>query len=239
MNLETPEVARCWKIMGSYGDKSCPELLEHGLCINCPVFSAHGRSLFDRPMPEGETDLWARLLAEEKLVPPTGLVSAIVFKLRQEWLALPTRCFVEIMDMCTVRAIPGRSNPVFRGLVNYGGELVPCMSTAALLGILAGKKNSGENMLSQERMAVVSHNNEQLVIRIDEILGVVRYQPGGLREPPATLRDDSKRFTVGILTQKRFGGGQMGAQAYKEPEMDVAVLDVALLFEAFTRSMAR
>ncbi len=222
--------------MGSYGGKTCPELENYGLCVNCPIFSARGRSLFDRTMPDGETELWARLLAEEKHVPPTGLTSAIVFKLRQEWLGLPTRCFEEIMDVCTVRAIPGRSNPVFRGLVNYGGELVPCMSTAALLGV-DGAKNTGENMLSQERMAVTSQHGEKFVIRIDEILGVVRYQPSTLHEPPATLREDSKRFTLGILSQKRFGGAQM--EAPRESKMDVAMLDHALLFEAFTRSMAR
>jgi chemotaxis-related protein WspD len=237
----------CWKTVGSYGDKTCAELETYGLCVNCPIFAERGRSLFDRPMPQGETELWARLLAEEKHVAPSGRSSVIVFKLRQEWLGLPTRCFEEIMDVLPVRRVPGRSNRVFRGLVNYGGELVPCMSTAAQLG-LDGSKNSGENMLSLERMASLrNESGERFVIRIDEIMGVVLYQPESLREPPATLNDDSRRFSKGILEQKRFGFGfgfgsdSTPGQSSHTPNtrLDVGILDPGSLFEAFTGSMSR
>ena len=30
----------CWNRIGISGDRSCPELVQHVLCRNCPVFEA-------------------------------------------------------------------------------------------------------------------------------------------------------------------------------------------------------
>ena len=64
--MMSDRVKTCWKVIGAWGDKSCPELRQHVHCRNCPVFSTEGRALLDREPPPGYMDEWASLIAQKR-----------------------------------------------------------------------------------------------------------------------------------------------------------------------------
>src|SRR5947209_7840285 len=90
------EVRDCWNTIGVRGDRSCPELVEFVHCQNCPVFAAAGRGLLDAPSPEGYLEEWTERLAEELEELSCDTRSVLVFRVADEWLALPVEALVEV-----------------------------------------------------------------------------------------------------------------------------------------------
>src|SRR3954453_1871801 len=86
----------CWNRIGTSGDRSCPELEAHIHCRNCPVFASAARTFFDRPAPDGYLAEWTRWLGGSGDAAGGGeggdrdLVSVLIFRLGQEWLAFRT-----------------------------------------------------------------------------------------------------------------------------------------------------
>src|SRR3954471_12919632 len=88
----------CWDVIGTSGDRSCPELETHVHCRNCPVFASAARVFFDRPAPEGYLAEWTQWLAstEQHTRRTSGealaesdrdRVGVLIFRLGDEWLA--------------------------------------------------------------------------------------------------------------------------------------------------------
>lgn len=207
MNDEKRKDTRgCWKIVGTSGDSSCPDLTAKGHCRNCSEYTSAGRGLFDREIPADYLLEWTELVTREKERETTDLVSAIVFRLGSEWLALGTRYFQEITEERVVHSVPHRTNRVFRGLVNVGGELLLCVSAADILGVGAesGTRTEGKAF---RRMAVVRQGGRRIVFQVDEVLGVYRFAPKELQMVPATISKSAVAFTRGIfdLGDKRIG----------------------------------
>src|SRR5437879_1067310 len=49
---ETPApIHDCWNVIGVEGNGTCRELVKFIHCRNCPVYSAAGTQLLDRPLP--------------------------------------------------------------------------------------------------------------------------------------------------------------------------------------------
>src|ERR1700753_3044864 len=100
-NASRTNLNDCWNRIGVQGDRSCPELLGQIHCRNCPVFSAAARALLDVPAPEGSRQGATPHSARPELsdqAPRGGAatLSAMVFRLRAEWYALPTTACLEI-----------------------------------------------------------------------------------------------------------------------------------------------
>jgi chemotaxis-related protein WspD len=87
------ETKHCWNRIGVWGDATCVELNEAVHCQNCPVYAAAGRSLLDREAPSGYLSEWTHVVAGENQDRVFDTVSALVFRLQKEWLALPTQLF--------------------------------------------------------------------------------------------------------------------------------------------------
>ena len=85
--IDPPE--QCWNRIGVRGDRSCPELLKFTHCNNCPVFAAAGRRFLDAPSPAGYLDEWTTRLAARDDTREGDESSVLVFRLGDEWLALP------------------------------------------------------------------------------------------------------------------------------------------------------
>ncbi len=196
---EADKVVGCWKITGTEGDGSCPKLAARGHCRNCSEYVLAGRSLFDRPVPAGYQQQWTEIIAREKKAETAELISVIVFRVTHEWLALKTRYFQEITSERVVHSVPHRTNDVFRGLVNIGGELLFCASAAAVLGVA----NEAADPTAQQklrRMAVVKKEGRRFAFEVDEVLGVYRVAPGLMHKVPATLSKSTMVLTRGIFT---------------------------------------
>ena len=96
-------------------------------------------------------------------------MSAVVFRLGREWLALPTHLFREVMEVRPIHSLPHRSNDVLLGIVNVEGEIHLCASIGDLLGLQedAAGREAGHGVY--RRMAVVEREGERWVFVVNEI----------------------------------------------------------------------
>lgn len=207
-------IVNCWKEIGISGDSSCVRLTEMVHCRNCEEYNKAGRQLLDREIPEGFLDEWTRNLAGIKETEAKEAVSVIVFRVREEWLALRTICLQETVSGRPVHDVPSRSNVIFRGVVNVNGELLLCMSTADALGKGSEIRPSYYGNAAYERMLVVRLEGERYVLPVDEVLGIHRISVTDFGEPPATISKSPAAFVksvfnfkekrVGLLDEKSF-----------------------------------
>jgi len=77
-------VPDCWNQIGVGGDHSCPELVKHIHCRNCPVFATAAQSLFDRQLPEEYVAEWTAAMAWAEQGAESEFVSVGIFRLGEE-----------------------------------------------------------------------------------------------------------------------------------------------------------
>lgn len=188
----------CWKEIGTFGDRSCPELAALAHCRNCPVYAAAGRRLLDREFPDGYREEWTALLANHKDSGEVETFSTIVFRLREELLALKTVFFQQAAEAAVPHTIPLRTGEVFKGIINVNGELVLCVDVAALLGI-TGEEGVTTVRKVYPRLVVVNREGQRFAFPTDEILGVHRFPLAAIQELPATVSRSIRALTAGIL----------------------------------------
>jgi chemotaxis-related protein WspD len=188
----------CWNRIGISGDQSCPELEVHIHCRNCPVFEAGARSFFDRPAPPGYLDEWARSLDADIVPHREKSLSLLIFRLRHEWLAFPTRSVVEVTATRPVHRIPHRTNEILVGMVNLRGRLQLQVSLHGLLGVDAAAPESASN--DNPRLVVIQGDGPAWVFEADEVLGVPDEQDRGrLCGVPSTLANPANSFSQAVI----------------------------------------
>ena len=173
--------ADCWKKIGTWGDRSCPELTVQLHCRNCPVYSAGAARLLDAEISTAEMAHRAEHYAVPKIAERAGTVAVIVFRLGEEWLALPAMLWREAGAPRPIHSLPHRRDQVVTGIVNIRGELLVCVSLAAALG------SSAATVSAPPRLAVVQRGSDRFAFPSDEIFGLHRYDPAELIPVPATL----------------------------------------------------
>src|SRR5262245_26943150 len=201
----------CWNVIGVRGDSSCPELARVVHCHSCPVFANAGRRLLDAAPPDGYLAEWTERLAATAEEAATELQSVVIFRLADEWLALPVQALVEVTDVRPVHRVPYHGDPL-AGLVNIRGELHLCVRLAQLLGV-----GDGQTDAARPRLLVVERNGERGVFPVDAIDRVRRFPADELTRVPATVRRSAAHLTRGVFTH---GGRSVG------------YLDEVRLFEA-------
>jgi chemotaxis-related protein WspD len=203
-NTRPPVVDDCYKQIGVYGDGSCPKLKDYVHCRNCPVFAASAHVLLNRELPEGYRADWTRHYSRERSERAAEHSSVVVFRIGQEWMALPTQVLEEVGCSRPIRPLPHRRQGVVLGVSNVRGELVTCISLAQVLGVQitsslavhSGKHGSG-------RMLVLNRAASRFITPVDEVEGVIRYSEADLMPLPATLSKAARTFTVGVLRTER------------------------------------
>jgi chemotaxis-related protein WspD len=203
----------CWREIGVWGDRSCPELDQHVHCSNCPVFAGEAQALLDRPVDPAYlawlTDTVATRV--EAAAPPDRMV--LVFRAGGERFAIDASAVRVVAPVGTIRRLPHRDDPALLGLVAVRGDLMPCISLAALLGIEpettgpAGGPATGLLVVLAERDGVSA-------LLVDAAEGVEGIRREEMRRPPDTIAR-----TVAPVTE--------GLQAIGEG--DVTLLDRELL----------
>ncbi|KAF0190989.1 MAG: CheW protein [Gammaproteobacteria bacterium] len=223
--MNKQETASCWSTIGVWGQQRprCPRLEEVYHCRNCDVYTAAGRRLLERESPAEYAHEWAQRLALKKEERVIGRMSVVVFRVQEEWLAVPTRLVQEVTDIKAVHRIPHRNYNVLKGVVNIRGEMQLCVSLEGLLRI-----ESAEDAIDLEdktrtvRSIVLAKGGERYVLPVTEIHGVHRYHANELHGVPATLADSSGTYLTGVF---RWKGSHAGC------------LDGDLLFSALSRSL--
>ena len=207
----------CWKENGAFGDGSCERLPAMAHCRNCPEYSRAGRSLLDREIPPGTREEATELAATPRERAATDSLSVAVFRIGSQWLALETVLFLRWLEARPVHVVPGRSNEIFRGLVNVDGELLFAFDGARMLN--PDERVGG----TAARMFVASDGVDRFVFAVDEVLGIRRIAREALDEVPATLARAPSALT---------------RNAIRIEDRNVALLDAEKFFGCALRSLS-
>lgn len=192
------DILDCWNKIGVSGDATCKELKQFVHCRTCPVYSAAAAHLLDREPPDGYRQDWTERFSRAKKRITPGKMSVVIFRIADEWLALPTQAFQEMAERRTIHSMPHRQQGIVLGLINIRGELLLCVSLGRLLGI--EKETPGANPgLACDRLAVTQWQGSLVTFPVQEICGIHRFHPEDLKETPATISKANSTFTRGIL----------------------------------------
>ncbi len=209
----------CWNKIGVRGDGSCPELQRHVHCRNCDVYRAAAAMLLDAEMPPGYGAECTGYFSQKKQQARGESRAVLVFRIGGEWLALPTSCCAEVIDMRPIHTLPHRRSEVLRGLASVRGELVVCVS----LGNLLGLERAHDTGPHYSRLIVIHGEGGRLAFPVNEVQGIVRFCEEDLAEVPATLSGAAASYTTGALPKG---------------ELTIGCLDEQLLFYTLNRSLA-
>jgi chemotaxis-related protein WspD len=214
----------CWNRIGVWGDPSCVVLAEVIHCRNCRVYSSAGRRLLDRNAPDGYIGDWTELIARPGKSSDHAATSVVVFRVGDEWLALPTGVVREVSQIKPVHHIPHRNNQVVVGVVNIRGELLICVSLGRLLAINKGSRHTLDRVKKTfaERLIMIEDAGQSFVFPVSEIHGNHRFRNADLNELPATVRRCGSSYMKGIFP--------LG-------EQHVGYLDKDLVFPALMRCL--
>jgi len=206
---------RCWIRIGVWGDNTCSELPRVGHCRNCEIYSAGGRQLLDRPAPEGYIESWTALLAQDRTKDDPTVVSYLVFRVGQAWLAFRAVSLQEITQPSVVRSVPHRPREVLLGLVNVRGELHPCVSLHALFG-----EETADPLPRTARFLVARQETLDWVFPVDQVDGMHEVSVAAIETLPATLEQAEVAYSHGL---------------FRSGDKTVAVIDEELLFGSLMR----
>ena len=223
-NVPPMTVDDCWNRIGVWrrGDEICPQLARVIHCRNCEHYTAAGRQILQREIPPGYRDAWTRVLAEPKVRQQADTESCIIFRLGDEWLAIPSRIVSEITSARPIRRLP-HARSMVKGLVNIRGELQLCMSLGALLGLEKGAQPRSVGSVGiADRMLLIGDQGNRYVFPVTEVHGLHHHPPGELQAVPATLGKATASYTKGVLPWR---------------DAHVACLDADLLFKALNASL--
>lgn len=213
----------CWNRIGVRGDRSCPELQRHVHCRNCPVHSTSAKQLLQREAPAGYlADATAHYASEPRR--DAADRSALVFRIGPEWLALPCSLLDEVAESRPQHPLPHRRSGALLGIVNVRGELLVCVSIALVLETGTHAPEPGASRrAATARLLVLRHEGGRFACPVDEVHGVLRFDPQLLQSLPSTVSKAAARYTQAVLPW-----GQRS----------VGVLDEQLLLYTLGRSLA-
>jgi len=191
-------MADCWRHVGVSGDRSCPELATFIHCRNCPALAAAARRFFDRPAPAGYLESWREALDQPVAAVDADTRSVLIFRLGDEWLALPSAVLVEVTLPRKVHRVPHRSGAALAGIVNIRGQLQVCVRLEGLMGLPAPTAGTWQ-AAPTARLLVVERGGERWVFRVDEVAGLHRVPDRALRDAPATVSAANTRTTRALF----------------------------------------
>ena len=210
---DTLQIDDCWNQIGvwSKAAQRCSRLQQVIHCRNCSVYANYGRLLLDRDLPADYTEYWQDNYKKSKFGQEQGDQSAIVFRVGNEWLAMPLRLMDEITRMRKVHSIPHKRHQALRGLVNINGVLLVCVCLQQLLKIEDKPGEKPKPQLPDARMIVVRKGKNRYVVPVNETRNTIRYQQHELKEPPSTLSSSARVFIDGILVREGLSIGLVGS----------------------------
>lgn len=196
-------VVDCWNTIGVKGDRSCEKLAAAIHCHNCSVFASAARAFLDRAAPPGYLAEVTEGLSRAAPARSSETVSAVVFEVGDQLLAIDTTAVVEVTAPRAPHRVGHRTGRIFSGLVNIHGQLELCCSLHGLLQIeVSGAARSG-----QARMLLVEHEGQRFSFEVAAVHGVHRFGAADLFAVPATSQQDAASYVRQLL---RFGERRAG-----------------------------
>lgn len=190
-NKSGATLSDCWNTIGVWGraENRCEKLNEFVHCRNCSIFSDVGRSVFERRAPSKYLTHWRKRISGKKNTEADSKgVGALVFRVKNEWFALPSKVINVIANNRAIHRIPRNQNPFITGVVNINGEIKTCYSFDCLLNISDIKDTKSKiDKLLAKRFIVVKLGSQDYVFPVDEIMGLSWYSDVDMIPAPATL----------------------------------------------------
>ena len=191
--------------------------------------------MLDGTLPEDYVAEWTAHFAARREPPATGLVSLLVFRINADWFALPMSTLVEVMERRPVHSLPHLRSPSLKGVVNFRGQLLLCISLTQLLHLGQRTDHEKSSHTTFERLLVIGTPQGPLTIPVSEVAGSCRRHAGELQAPPATLSHDPGHFTRAVLTWKH---QHRAAGDTRAGTVSVGMLDTTRLFDAIHKGFS-
>jgi len=190
----------CWNSIGVRGDGSCAELKQHVHCRNCPVYSASAMQLLERNSTAQDLVQWTSHFARLEQVKERDTESILIFRVGDEWLALPTPAIAEVANILPIHSLPHRPSGVVLGLTSVRGELLVCVSLGRMLGFEALTAPVEKRArIGYRRLLVVRREHVRAVCPVDEVHGIHRFHPRELKSVPATNARSAATYSKAVL----------------------------------------
>lgn len=196
-----PQLEGCWNQIGVLGDQSCPVLQDVVHCRNCEVYAAAAQRNLQRPVSGAYREEWAAMLRQPHAGGARADSAALVFRIGQEWLALPAAMIDAVAPDATGHRLPHRSGGGMLGVVNVGGKLHPWIALGTLLGVDSSQSVEQRGRHVFARLVVVRWEGQAFALPVADLLGIVRYAAGALGAPAATMNKGLVRYLSGVLTE--------------------------------------
>ncbi|GFK93102.1 hypothetical protein NNJEOMEG_00931 [Fundidesulfovibrio magnetotacticus] len=168
--------------------------------------SREAKLLFDREPSAEVLAEWTAQTAQPKDDAGAKRGAALLVRAGEEWTALPASMVDQALPLGPVHAVPYLSGPVFLGLANVDGELLPCVRLAALLGAEPSQAPG------RPRLVAVRTREGRFALLVDEAPGMSHYDPDALDPAPDTLARGPRPLVAGMARV----GGRLAAVA--DPE---------------------
>jgi chemotaxis-related protein WspD len=194
-----PPGPECWRRVGTFGDRTCPELARFVHCRNCPVIADAARRFFERPAPPGYRESWQEILAQPVEAAEAAEASVLVFRVGSEWLALPTTALLEVATPRPIHPLPHRTGTPLLGIVNIRGHLQLACGLEALLDLPPRAADRSDTA----RLLLIARPKAQAstcwALAVDEVASIHRVALAGLKPPPATVRASALQATQALF----------------------------------------
>ncbi len=215
----------CWNRIGVWrkGQEVCPILKDKIHCRNCHIYSQAGQRILQREMTQDYREEWSRIYAEEQTSTAVNTESVVIFRIGDEWLAIPSKVVNEVTSAKTIMRLPHTRHEVVKGLVNIRGELEICIGIGGLIGIERSQQPQRFGTVGTgDRMLLIEFEENRYVFPVTEVHGIHHFPSGALHPVPATISRAKATYTRSMLHWN---------------DEHVGVLDEALLFYTLNRSL--
>lgn len=202
------------------------DALLSGRAADLATTTGRMRALLDRPLPASDIDENTQLVAQPAEAREAGLRSLLVFRVGDEHLALDAAEAHRVVPATAIRRVPHRSNAVFAGVANVGGELTLVVDLAAALGVPRSAASAASHFI------VFGGPSSRWAFAVDSVVGVRRMPTGAMLPAPATVRHAADGCAKEIASLGESGAAADGPAAY------ASVLDPARLAALLSRSLA-
>lgn len=215
----------CWNKIGVWrtGQEKCPELNTLIHCNNCSIYSEAGRRILDRDIEVDYINEWKNIISQPRKEIESERISVLVFRIGDEWFALPNKIVKEITHCSNHHSLPHRKNDVLRGLVNIRGELLLCVSLGYLFELNKGDKEANNLPQIHERYIVIEDEEDNFVFPVSEVKNILRYNPNELKNPPSTMQGLSRQHISGLI---------------KHNDNNIGILDSDIVFDSLRKNVS-
>jgi chemotaxis-related protein WspD len=205
------------------GGPSLPDSAEHRRSEAKPPQARTAAELLDRLPPDEYPAQWTAHFAQPYALGEREAESGVLFRLGAEWYVFSSSVVEEIAHLRAIHSIPHRRSRAIAGITNIRGELLVCISLAALLDVEAAPAAESSDARGTQRLLVLRREDVHAVCQVDEVAGVIRFDARTLTEVPGTLAHKGSRYSRKLLPWR---------------ERFVGLLDDQLLFYTIKRSLA-